>query len=226
MNNEQRVVSQRQRRGALLVWVVLVALFGCGDEDGAEAPTDDRFAQEVVEFQPGSGAGYGEQDFPEVVLGPPGGGSATAGSLDVLSLGHEGEIILGFGDRRIVEGPGVDFVVFENPFWPASEPDDVYAELGEVSVSEDGETWHRFECDYEPEAPPPYEGCAGWTPTFDYDWTKEGPLNPEATGGDGFDLSEVPIEEARFVRIRDQWGIGEEPTRGFDLDAVGLINFQ
>ena len=40
-------------------------------------------------------------------------------------------------------------VVFENAFWPGGVRSMVYAELGEVSVSEDGETWLSFPCDHE-----------------------------------------------------------------------------
>ncbi len=218
-----------RRRGAPNgAWILCSALVvvGCGDDDSHQHGVDERFAQEVISVEFGEGAGFGEDDLPGVVLGPPGGGSTTAGSLDVVSLGDGGEIVVGFGDQQIIDGPGPDFIVFENPFWPGGDPDEVYAELGEVSVSQDGETWHTFECDYVPQDNPPYDGCAGWTPTFDYDWEKQDPLDPEATGGDAFDLGDVPIEEARYVRIRDVWGLGEAPSRGFDLDAVGLINTQ
>ena len=50
--------------------------------------------------------------------------------IDVLSLGENGEIILEMTDLGIVDGPGPDLLVFENPFaeWfekspgPAGEP--------------------------------------------------------------------------------------------------------
>ena len=77
---------------------------------------------------------------PTWFFGPPHGKGPSAGSLHVLSLGQEGEIILGFEDIPITDGPGVDVLVFENAFpgWP---------ELGVVSVSEDGEEWHEWPCD-------------------------------------------------------------------------------
>lgn len=207
----------------------LMALLGgsaCGEVDGGEpGPWEQAlpYATEVVSFEPGDGAGFGAQGFPDIVLGPPTGRGPMSGSLDVLSLGAGGEIILGFGDEVIVNGDGPDFIVFENAFWAGGDPEAVFAELGEVSVSEDGETWHIFPCEYEAEDPPPYDGCAGWSPTLAFDPEEILPLDPALTGGDAFDLADIGVERARYVRIRDVWGHGEEPSRGFDLDAVGII---
>lgn len=218
-----------KRRVLVAVAVCCAAIGGCGETDDQEGEdawwSGLPYAMEVVEFAPGDGAGFGQEEMPEVVLGPPDGQGTTSASLDVLSLGDRGEIVVGFDGREIVDGDGADFVVFENPFWPGGDPDRVFAELGEVSVSADGETWHVFECDYDVDDPPPYPGCAGWTPTLDYDPEQVVPLDPETTGGDAFDLGDVGVDRARFVRIRDVWGVGEAPSRGFDLDAVGLIHF-
>ena len=215
--------------GQAAAWSAMAAsaalIFGCGELEGqGGAPLP--YATEVVSFEPGPGAGYGQEYMPDVVLGPPSGGGTTQGSLDVLSLGAGGEIVLSFGDGEIVNGEGPDFIVFENPFWPGGDEEQVFAELGEVSVSADGETWHTFECDFEFGDPPPYDGCAGWTPTLSYDPHEVLLLEPAVTGGDAFDLADVGLERARYVRIRDLWGIGDEPLTGFDLDAVGLIHFQ
>ena len=96
------------------------------EEDTAEEEEDcppdygsvgDPFADVVVSYDPGEGAGFGQEDFPSIVLGPPMGGGENAGSLDVLSLGENGSIILEMTDGAIVDGPGADFIVFENPFW-------------------------------------------------------------------------------------------------------------
>lgn len=224
--------------GRLLMILVggaaLVMLGACGaDDDDRQAGWGEHpiemelpYASHVVSFEPGEGAGFGGDEMPGVVLGPPDGRGVLSGSQEVVSLGDGGEIVVGFGDREIVDGEGADFVVFENPFWPQGDHEQVYAELGEVSVSEDGETWHTFECTYGVDDDPPYPGCAGWTPTLEYDAEEVVPLDPSLTGGDAFDLADVGLERARYVRIRDLWGIGVEPMVGFDLDAVGLVNFQ
>lgn len=213
---------ERAAAGPLFVVAVAAVAAGCGDIDDNDGPSLP-YASEIVSFEPGDGAGYGQEQMPDVVLGPPAGGGTTQGSMEVLSLGAQGEIVLAFGDDQIVDGEGDDFIVFENPFWPGGDESQVFAELGEVSVSEDGQNWHRFDCGYERDDPPPYEGCAGWTPTQEFDATQVA-LDREVTGGDAFDLAELGLERARYVRIRDVWGRGEEPLSGFDLDAVGLIH--
>jgi hypothetical protein len=197
--------------------LVVVACFGCGE---VEAPLS-LYASEVVRFEVGAGAGFGQQSFPAVVLGPPGSsGTTSAASLDVLSLGAQGTIELGFAGA-IVDGPGPDFVVFENPFFVQGDPNDPYAELGEVEVSEDGVVWRKFTCNREGEGRWP--GCAGWTPTSLIDPAQ--PLDPEACGGDAFDLAEVGLARARYVRVVDLDGGGEMLSVGFDLDAVGVVHF-
>lgn len=212
---------------------------GLGGEDmGAPAPemgagegsldpeVRARYGVEIVGYEPGPGAGFGQQGLPGVVLGPPAGKGQGAGSLDVLSLGRGGQITLRL-ERAVVDGPGPDLIVFENPFWMGGDPAQVWAELGEVSVSEDGERWHAFPCDTKPQgAPPVWPGCAGWTPTESFDASTQIPLNAEQVGGDGFDLADLEIERARFVRVRDVSELGSSPSAGFDLDAVGVVHLE
>ncbi len=199
---------------------------GAPDGDMPDPPPDPNlpYATEVVDFEPGVGAGYGQSKLPNVVLGPPSGSGTDHGSLDVLSLGKGGSIVLGFGRFAISDVPGPDLVVFENPFWPGGDPRQVYAEPGEVSVSEDGETWRTFPCDAAGDGEGHFAGCAGVTPTLVYDPAVTLPLDPVVTGGDVFDLSAVGLVTANFVRIRDVSAFGDAPMAGFDLDAVGIVN--
>jgi hypothetical protein len=188
----------------------------------------DRFATQVVRFAPGPCAGFGAASMPGIALGPPEGAGSLMGSLDVVSLGTGGEIVLGFGANAIVDGPGPDFLVFENAFYANGDPTQIAADLGEVSVSADGETWVTFACT--PGAAPPFGACAGWHPV--YASTKNGisPFDPEAAGGDAYDLAAVGLREARFVRIRDMFRTAcpdkaPRPTNyGFDLDAIAVVN--
>jgi hypothetical protein len=186
-----------------------------GSDTGGE-PGSDPFADAVVSFEPGPGAGFGADLFPDVVLGPPT-GAGNAGSLDVLSLGNQGEIVLMFDDIGLVDGDGPDLLVFENPFTG-------WYETGVVAVSDDGETWHEWPCDAE-DAANRYPGCAGvglvWThPDNDID-----PTDPETAGGDAFDLAELGIERARYVRIRDSgFNTYDGTAGGFDLDAVAVVH--
>lgn len=208
---------------------------GTGPEDTDVADTDlppgswdgqgpwpdgvDPFADRVVDYAPGEFAGFGQERFPDVVLGGPRGGGANAGGLDVLSLGLEGTITLALDDWVAVDGPGPDLIVFENPFPGWVEP-------GRVEVSADGETWVAFDCDGLADGAP---GCAGVEPVLAHvDERPLDPTDPEVAGGDAFDLADVGLAEARFVRITDD---GTAPdfgyagtSGGFDLDAVAVVN--
>lgn len=195
--------------------------------DGTVLNTD-HFATHVVRFTPGGCAGFGAAEMPEVVLGPPVGRGTASGSLDVVSLGREGEIVLGFDPNAIIDRAGTDFIIFENAFWAAGDPAKPTAELAEVSVSDDGETWRTFPCVSGPG--PTYGTCAGWRPVYSAPGNGISPLDPSHAGGDPFDLSEIGMTRARFVKIRDLGtmecaGRPEEPTTaGFDLDAISVVH--
>ncbi|TVQ89259.1 MAG: hypothetical protein EA397_15830 [Deltaproteobacteria bacterium] len=174
-----------------------------------------------MRFEPGEGAGFGQDRMPDVVLGGPRGAGATAGGLDVVSLGKYGVIELAFDDWIVRDGPGPDFIVFENPFPGWVEP-------GLVEVSDDGETWFAFPCDLaDHEAL--YPGCAGIEPVLaNVDDNDIDPTDPERAGGDAFDLADLGLEQIRYVRITDG-GIGpdwsyEGGAGGFDLDALAIVN--
>ena len=190
------------------------------------APDEARFASEVVDFVPGPEAGHGQDLMPEVVLGPPQGSGLFAGSLDVVSLGIGGTITIGTGEAVIVDGPGPDFLVFENAFYAGNSTDYVFAELAGVEVSADGENWVVYPCDFKSEDREDWMGCAGWNPVMPLLQDDKTVLDPEIVGGDPFDLADVGLSEVRFIRITDLTGEGQSPIAGFDLDAVGLINWR
>jgi hypothetical protein len=187
----------------------------------------DRFVTTVVSFTPGECAGFGIPNMPDVVLGPPVGAGELAGSLDVVSLGIGGEIVLSFEPNAIVDGPGADFIVFENAFFAAGDPQKPAADLGEVSVSDDGATWKTYPC--APRASAPYGACAGWHPVYSAPGNGISPVDPSVAGGEAYDLSEVGLASARFVRIRDmktsRCDTTPKPTNaGFDLDAIAIVH--
>jgi hypothetical protein len=182
-------------------------------DDCAEA---SRFASEVLALEYGPGQNFGRNSMPEVVFGPPRGAGCCSGSTDVVSLGNGGSITLGFSGNAIVDGPGADFVVFENAFETAAGG--AFVELASVEVSDDGDSWYPFGC---ASMEAPYDSCAGVSPVYSLD--DPGPIDPETSGGDSFDLADVGIARARFVRITDradQTGLAGV----FDLDAVGIVH--
>lgn len=192
-------------------------------EDAARA-LDDHFVMKVVSFTPGECAGFGQSALPWIVEGAPRGGGAAQGSLDVLSLGVGGEIVVSFEPNVIVNGQGADFIVFENVFFAGGDTSLPNAEVGEVSVSDDGVTWKTFPCT---STSAPFGACAGWHPTLSSIDNGISPRDPAVAGGDSFDLEEVGLASARYVRIRDVSGARCEnglKTAGFDLDAVAIVH--
>ena len=183
--------------------------------------TGARFATHAISHTFGAGQAFGQATFPELVLGPPHGAGCCAGSEHVVSLGNGGTVTVGFANNAIVDGPGPDFIVFENAFEVGGDPENVFAELATVEVSEDGTTWLAFSCTA---TEPPFGACAGWHPVFANPHDNDiDPTDPAAAGGDGFDLADVGLNSARFVRITDRPDLAG--ARGvFDLDAVAIVN--
>jgi hypothetical protein len=199
--------------------LLMGSLLGCDSNEAFLDVSEMTFASEVIRFSPGEGSGFGGGGMPDVVLGPPQAIPSGGGSMNVLSLGAGGSIVLGFGDRVIVDGPGPDFIVFENAF-QLNGTARVFQELGEVSVvSEKGML--TYPCDSQFQT----GGCAGKTPTGDFPFLRQSVLDPRKTGGDAFDLADLGLASAAQVQIRDVSEGGAEPTAGFDLDAVGLVNW-
>ena len=180
----------------------------------------DGYATEVVGVTYGPGSGFGKDEMPGIVLGPPLGAGDLAGSLDVVSLGNGGAITLAFGGR-IVDQDGPDFIVFENVFFAGGDPASPYAEVAGVEVSADGVTWSAFPCTA---SAMPFEGCAGWHPTYAGSDPAIDSHDPEAAGGDAFDLADVGLAEARFVRVVDRADL-TGVSGMFDLDAVALVHW-
>jgi hypothetical protein len=208
-------------------WPMVDGGFLLGDAGAVRA---DRFVTKLVDVSYGACAGFGQGSLPGVIQGPPIGAGTSMGSLDVLSLGNGGTLVVSFDPNAIVDGPGPDFIVFENPFWIGDNPADPYAEPGVVSVSEDGVTWKSFPCTATNASGGPYGSCGGHNPVYSSPANGISPFDATLAGGEAFDLSDVGLARARFVKIVDQGG---EPcptsgphkiNNGFDLDAIAIVN--
>ncbi|MFO8059017.1 MAG: hypothetical protein R6V10_17160, partial [bacterium] len=210
----------------------------------AEAWPDCR-PDEVAEINQKDPATYGCDKLPGIVTGFPGPSSATTGSTEVVSLGTGGSITLDFTDNVIVNGPGPDFIVFENAFFctvPESESDDysVFAEPVKVEVWDDS-TWKTF--DYDEDALSQVgsttddaactpksvlkqlKGLAGITPSFtgerivpdDPDsWDPDGTGGVSGWGGDAFDLDDLGVSQTDRIRLTDSGQLV-----GFEGEAQG-----
>lgn len=126
----------------------------------------------------------------------------------VVSLGDKGEIIFALKHRGCLhDGPGADFTIFENVF--RYNGDKVYQEIAKVGVAESN---HPKKYRWFPCSPQKGEilGCAGLIPT--------------AEGGDEFDLANLGVKKACYIKIKDigiNQGHGGQ-TQGFDFDALSL----
>lgn len=209
--------------------VIMTVTFAAGR---AQAWPDCR-PDEVSDFQPKDKATYGHDLLPSIVTGFPGPSSATIGSTQVVSLGTGGSITLDFTNNIIVNGPGPDFIVFENAFFcgtvPGSSADD-YSVFVEPVIVEvwDGSTWKTFDYDgdallevgstTEDAACAPRSlverlgGLAGITPTFSGDrivpddpstWDPDGVGGVSGWGGDAFDLADIGVTQTDRIRLTD-----------------------
>lgn len=193
------------------------------------AAAQDAFADAVSAFTPGINGGFGADELPAVVLGPPRGAGMTQGSLDVVALGSGGSIVLRFDLPVICDGPGADFTVFENAFHSGSPRGPLFTEYGFVAVSQDGSSFVELPYNAETRA-----GLAGQHPVLSNPENEIDPLDPSVSGGDQFDLASVGLAWVAYVRISDVAGafpdVGDmpqfsvSPNAGFDLDAVAALH--
>ncbi len=172
--------------------------------------------------------------------------NAASGPADgkVISLGDGGSATI-FIPQGIYDGPGYDFVVFENGFLSTTDSNLAFLELAFVEVSNDGKNFVRFPA-ISLTQDTVQIGSFGWL-----DARKIHNLAGKYIGGYGvpFDLSEltgqgIDLKNIHYIRITDVIGtinpylasydsqghiINDPfptpfPSCGFDLDAVGLIN--
>ena len=149
--------------------------------------------------------------FPALLLGPPVANNPSA----VVSLGNGGWVVLGFAGNAIVDGPGADFTVFENPL-PS------FKELATVAVSDDAEHWVEFPCSAAQDATD-FGFCAGVGVVYSSPSNGIDPLDPKVSGGDHYDLADIGVSHARFVRITDRADLTGS-AGVFDLDALAILH--
>ena len=216
----------------------------------------DPYGDAVVSYTIGQNGGYpGANYLPGIVTGPPEGSGLFQGGLDVFSLGFGGSIVLRFDDNAIADKPGPDFTVFENAFLAFNAAtltiERPFADPGRVAVSQNGTTWYEFPCSLttNPAAGVFYPGCAGVYPVLSNandastphaSIPTDGGIEdligvpviptpaPGGAGGDSFDLADLGLRWARYVRITDANVVTGDPygpnTAGVDVDAVAAIH--
>ncbi len=250
-----------------------------GDDDDVSDDDDDsnlpqqchpgNFIMQVIEVEYGAYAGFGQPFFPDNILGPPSGKGEFASQsspLELISLGEGGYIVVKMG-REIIDGAGVDFIVYENMMYWGGDYYNAYTEAAVVEVSQDGQTWFRFPFDFlidgaigshglPDTVPENFIGFAGIVPTYaNCDPNGDGdfedminPLDYQVSGGDPFDLADIGLSRASYIRVIDTGHINRNPgsemydndndlindggnllavwegIQGFDLDAIAVVN--
>lgn len=236
---------------------------------GVPGQLADPYADAVKSFKPLSGGGYGAAFLSGNVTGPPDGMGvfspasrpdqvvslhARIGKPDDSLSVHGGSMTLAFEDNIVEIRPGVDLTVFENVFFVNGDPNQRFMEPAVVSVALFEGQWHRFPVEVVPPAsssstPPTMDpfyynrGFAGRNPT-----TGDDPTQPERSGGDPFDVSQLKIPDLtwiRYVRIQSTGhnvmrdDAGSHPIQhpvefgaasgsgssGFDLDGVSAVHY-
>ena len=133
------------------------------------------------------------------------GGGMNSGSGDVYSLSKEGItsiLTLEWKNKRVLNGSGVDFIVFENPFYYNGDPTNAFMEAIIVEVSLDNINYCGFSPNYTytnkteySRNPLHWQRFAGITPVlYNIDTnplTADDLYNPKLAGGDAFDLDNL-----------------------------------
>jgi hypothetical protein len=202
------------------------------------------FATSVVNYQQGTGGGIFVQ---QNILGGPLGGGLGGGSLDVLTLGEGGSVVLGF-DFVLHDGPGADLAVFENGFMFGG--DQVFAEVGFVEVSSNGTDFARFPSRFAPPAAGgtpmgTFAGLGGGMPVIaNVAQDPDSPFDPAHAGGEALDFADLAadplvvggqldLQDVHFVRLvdvtpgsTDSQGtvISSAALGGVDFDAVAALH--
>lgn len=182
------------------------------------------FAASVEAQVRGEGDGFGRDNLPGVVLGPPKGSGKNQGSTDVVSLGLGGSITLGFDEYYLYDGPGPDLLVFENAFLIAGLDGETFSEPAFVALrAPNMADFVELPCDL---SSWPFPGCAGVGPvSAGFAFPDVDPLDPAQAGGDAFDLRDFDLPEANAVRITDvNTATNTGINSGFDLDAIALVH--
>ena len=191
----------------------------------ASASAQVEYATSVVSFNQGGGSGIFDQSL---ILGGPRGGAGS----HVLTLGTGGDVTLAF-DVTLTDGPGADFIVYENGFEFGGL---TFPEMAMVEVSSNGVDFARFPMRYDgPQGPfmsnfellpwGVYSGLTGLVPPVaNVDTNTIDPLNPVLAGGEALDLADlhshplvqmglVDLQAVEFIRLVDLIAGNEVDTR-------------
>lgn len=181
---------------------------GCSQ---CRAEVDEQSAGEVADAPGDLGGGFHNAN--NAVNGVRGGGPGK-GSTDTFSLGYsdgvDNYIIIRWHGLRVLNGPGTDIAVFENPF-SIGEDNLRFMDHVVLYFSQDGHVWVPFPHNYlaadetlYSADPDHWQGFAGITPVLlNEDSNQVDPFDPSLAGGDHFDLDDLPDHDPDALSIKE-----------------------
>ena len=223
-----------------------------GDSDAVLNPIFKHWASGYENYKPTPGVDVGWLT-PEETLGPVTGDIADVATLGELSQSQidqgvsPGEITLTFGisgDEPIRDVNGLDFVVFENGLFTAYDAHvglasgDIFAELGYVEVSTDGDPNHFVRFPSASLTPEFFNAYGTIDMTDVYNLAGKHPNGYGTCTGTAFDLSQlsehpkvldgtVDLDDIKYVRIVDIPGSGDFFDDANDLtDPNTWLNYE
>ncbi len=142
------------------------------------------------------------------------GGGQYQGSVDVFTLDASGAgsvLTLSWAGKSVLNGPGIDFIVFENPFQYTSSSN-FFVEPVVVEVSQDNVNYCGFN--------PQYTGAASPASMSRTDWIRMAGLTPVLWNMTTNQLSVTDI----FLNPSAEGYMGISGGDGFDLDNLSDSN--
>jgi len=196
-------------------WFPALLAAGCTGGGGADdiastEPAGDGLGVDVLDAPFATGEGFGD---PELAVNGVRGAGTSAGSTDVYSISHDPDdhLVLGFGGARLLDGEGIDLVVFENAFDITSGGR--FMDPAVVEVSPDGERWTAFPHGFdgtELTDADAWWGFAGLQPVEVHDDERPMDHDDPAAGGDRFDLADLDGDDPV---AREVWSDGAVAVR-------------
>ncbi|AVV51594.1 Uncharacterized protein XB17_03019 [Leptospira santarosai] len=175
-------------------------------------PSQYLLANTVVSA-PGNNPSIAFKDANKSINGICGGGQ-NQGGVDVFTLDASGAgsvLTLSWAGKSVINSPGIDFIVFENPFQHSSSSN-FFVEPIIVEVSQDNVNYCGFN--------PQYTGAASPASMSRTDWIRMAGLTPVLWNMTTNQLSVTDI----FLNPSTEGYMGISGGDGFDLDNVSDSN--
>lgn len=172
------------------------------------------YVADTVVSAPGNTAS-GFYDANKAVNGIRGTGTAS-GSLDVFSLDNSGSsasIVLSWAGKKIKNGTGTDFIVYENAFYQSGNSNQRFMDLMFVEVSVDGVSYCGFAPDYTASPETNYSN----NPAY---WQRFAGKNPVLYNVDSNNLTATQLFQDNDANGEPDLGGGDP----YDLDNLSADN--